>query len=121
MADSKPTPVSATRAVSNAPAEPATVEAPVKKLLTRKMTPAQIASVTTRARIAKESIYHDEVGGALGTDESFAIDVPENVKGSKIVSELHKAAAEHGVKIKVWNREGETPPFVGFQIKSPKA
>jgi hypothetical protein len=81
---------------------------------------SQLSAIRPNAgRKATPSIYLAEVTSAIGTDKAFGIAVPADVKASYIVSELHKAAATLGVKIKVWNRAAitETNPFVGFKIK----
>jgi hypothetical protein len=76
------------------------------------------ALVSKRNRAAKPSLYLAEVQGAIKKpDTAFGIAVPEGTKGSKIVSELHKGAAQLGVKLKVWNRESASKPFVGFKVK----
>lgn len=76
------------------------------------------ALTTKRNRAVKPSLYLSEVQGAIDVpDDAYGILVPEGTKGSKIVSELHKAAAQLGVKLKVWNRETNSPAFVGFKVK----
>lgn len=75
-------------------------------------------------RPKKKSIFYAEIGSAIGTDEAFKIDIPEGMKPATIVSELHKAAKEHSVRLKVWKRDVLTQeqidagvkPFVGFQV-----
>lgn len=75
-------------------------------------------------RPKRVSIFHEHIRDAIGTDEAFKIDIPEGMKPATIVSELHKAAKEHSVRLKVWKRDTLTPeqveagvkPFVGFQV-----
>lgn len=90
-----------------------------------KMTEAHRHIVAPRSgRPKKQSIFFEQIGAAIGTDEAFKIDIPENMKPTTIVSELHKAAKEHSVRLKVWKRDTITEadaalgvkPFVGFQV-----
>jgi len=75
-------------------------------------------------RPKKKSIFFNEIGAAIGTDEAFKIDIPEGMKPATIVSELYKAAKEHSVRLKVWKRDTISEedaalgvkPFVGFQV-----
>lgn len=90
------------------------------------MTEAHKQIVAPKAgRPLKLSIFHDDIAAAIGTDEAYKVDIPEGVKPATIVSELQKAAKEHGVKLKIWKRdvipeeERERTgvlPFVGFTV-----
>jgi hypothetical protein len=86
------------------------------------MTEAHKDLVAPKAgRPLKQSVFHDDIGAAIGSNEAFKVDIPEGVKPATIVSELQKAAKEHGVKLKIWKRDvipdGETvAPFVGFTV-----
>jgi len=90
-----------------------------------KMSEAHKHIVAPRSgRPKKQSIFFAEIGAAIGTDEAYKIDIPEGMKAATIVSELHKAAKEHSVRLKVWKRDVISEedaalgvkPFVGFQV-----
>lgn len=88
-----------------------------------KLTETELAVIAPAGgRVAKPSIYLQEVKDAIASpDEAYGIAVPEGTKGSRIVSELQKAATALDVKLKVWNRETAPTPFVGFKIKPAAA
>lgn len=67
-------------------------------------------------RKVKPSIYLEDVRNAIGTDKAFGILVPEGQKGTQVVSQLHKAAKELNIKVKVWNRSDASPAFVGYKV-----
>lgn len=68
-------------------------------------------------RVAKPSVYLDEVRDAVKTGRAVGIPTSATVKGAYILGQLRKAEKELGVKLKKWNREDATPRgFVGFQV-----
>lgn len=79
------------------------------------------AIAPTGGRRVKPSVYLEEVRAAIGTDKAFGIPVPADVKGTYIVSQLHKAAKELNLKLKVWNRSDAAKPFVGYKVVTEPA
>lgn len=83
----------------------------------------QVASLNTRpGRKVAPSIYAAEVKTALDKGGVFAVPVEAGDKVARIKSELHKAARELGVKLKVWDRSTlAESPFIGFTVKTEEA
>jgi hypothetical protein len=72
-------------------------------------------------REAAPSLYLEEVRGQIGSDKAMGIPVAADTKGTKVMSELRKAAKQLGVHVRIWDRSGDkapegTKPFVGFKV-----
>jgi hypothetical protein len=72
-------------------------------------------------REAAPSLYLEEVRGQIGSDKAMGIPVTGDMRGTKVMSELRKAAKQLDVHIRIWDRSGKnvvegTQAFVGFKV-----
>lgn len=68
-----------------------------------------------------DSIYLPDVKLAIESGKARGVKIPADRKGTQVVSELHKAAKQLGIKVQTWNKESDERRFVAFRVKTAPA
>jgi hypothetical protein len=83
---------------------------------------AQLVAIKPASgRKATDSIFLPDVKLAQESGKARGVAIPEGKKGTQVVSELHKATKQLGIKVQTWNKETAVPPFVAFRVKAVAA